>query len=273
MFEWGNELPAWRFALYCSGFLVLLTWLGIIFVRPIFRLWIGSQPGANDLVGHATSAFSLFYGLLLGLLSVATYQNLERIQGVVNNEAATLPLIYRNVAYYPEPIRSEVQYLLRDYTLYVLNEDWPAHRRGEIPQGGSHRLQTIRGELLAFEPTTKTDEILHESTLNDFDVLLEQRQQRLAGVRTAIPGAMWYAVAIGAVVNIVLLWMLNMRLRIHFLLSGLVAFFLGVMIFLIASMDNPMRGEVSASPEPFRLAYDLVMKWDEEPGIIVQQGL
>lgn len=130
--------------------------------------------------------------------------------------------------------------------------------------GGLLRLQVIEQHLLTFEPLTKTQGIVHAEALRDFNDLVANRQQRLAGVRTSIPGVMWYAVAIGAIINIVLLWMLNMRFTIHLILSGIVAFFLGVMIFLIASMDNPMRGEVSVSPEPFELAYELFMQWDEE---------
>ena len=55
-----------------------------------------------------------------------------------------------------------------------------------------------------------------------------------------------------------------MRFFTHMLLGGIVSFFLGVMIFLIASMDNPMKGEVSVPPASYRLVYDVLMAWDEE---------
>jgi hypothetical protein len=90
------------------------------------------------------------------------------------------------------------------------------------------------------------------------------RQSRLAGVRTQLPGVLWYAVAIGALINIVLICMLNMRFFTHMLLGAIVSFFLGVMIFLIASLDNPMRGEVSVSPDNYQLVYDVLMVWDED---------
>ena len=53
-----------------------------------------------------------------------------------------------------------------------------------------------------------------------------------------------------------------MRFLTHILLGGIVAFFLGVMIFLIASMDNPMRGELGVSPGVYQLVYDGVMQWE-----------
>ena len=179
-------------------------------------------------------------------------------------EAATLASLYRDAARYPEPVRSDVQAQLRDYTLYVIYKDWPAHQQGIIYKGGSNRLNMIQYSILQFQPQTPGDQILHGQTLQDFNYFVTARQNRLAGVRTAIPGVMWYTVAIGALTNIILIWMLDMRFFTHLILGGIGSFFLGVMIFLIASMDNPMKGEVSVPPASYQLVYDVLMAWDEE---------
>jgi hypothetical protein len=106
MTAWLQQLSPLPLAIVCSGAFVLLTWFGIIFVRPFLRLLLRRQPGANDLVSYTSSWFSLLYGLLLGLLAVATYQNAAQIQTSVQREAATLALLYRGSAAYPEPLRS-----------------------------------------------------------------------------------------------------------------------------------------------------------------------
>ena len=162
-------------------------------------------------------------------------------------EVSRLASLYRDAARYPDPVRSEVQALLRDYTLYVIYKDWPAHHRGLIYKGGSNRLNMIQFSILKFEPRTAGQQLLHGQTLQDFDEFVAARQSRLAGVQTAIPGVLWYAVAIGALINVILIWMLDIRFFTHMLLGGIVSFFLGVMIFLIASLDHPMQGEVSVS--------------------------
>ena len=217
-----------------------------------------------ELVGQTTAGFSLFYGLLLGLLAVAAYQNYDDVRKSAFTEAASLANMYRDATRYPEPVRSEVQELLRDYKLYVIYKDWPAHREGVIFRGGTNRLNMIQHAILKFRPRTVSDELLHAQTLADFKDFASARQSRLAGVQTAITGVLWYALAIGALINIVLIWMLDMRFFTHILLGGIVAFFLGVMIFLIASMDNPMRGELSVSPGIYQFVYDGVMRWETE---------
>ena len=138
MIAWLQQLSPFPLAVVCSGSFVLFTWFGIIFLRPFLRLLLRRQLGANDLVSYTSSWFSLLYGLLLGLLSVATYQNPTQIQTFVQREAAALALLYRGSTAYPEPLRSELQYLLRDYTLFVVNKDWPAHRGGGFRRAVRH---------------------------------------------------------------------------------------------------------------------------------------
>jgi hypothetical protein len=258
------DIPTVQLAIYCSLFFVGLTWLGLIFVKPFLRLMMGREPRNNDFVAQATAGFSLFYGLLLGLLAVAVYQNFDEVRKNVFAESSSLASLYRDAARYRDPVRSDVQALLRDYTLYVIYKDWPAHRRGAIYKGGSNRLNMIQFSILKFEPRTAGEQQLHGQTLEDFAQFVAARQSRLAGVQTAIPGVLWYAVLIGALINIVLIWMLDMRFFTHMLLGGIVSFFLGVMIFLIASMDHPMKGEVSVQPTNHQLVYDTLMLWDEE---------
>jgi hypothetical protein len=263
MIAWLQQLSPFPLALVCSGAFVLLTWFGIVFVRPFLRLPLRRQPGANDLVSYTSSWFSLLYGLLLGLLAVATYQNAAQIQTSVQREAATLALLYRGSTSYPEPLRSELQFLLRDYTLYVVHKDWPAHNEGRILQGGAARMGALVHTLETFEPTTRSQEIVLAQTFANLDALAQARIERLAGVGLTIPGVFWYVVLIGALINIVLIWMLDMRFFTHLILGGMISFFLGVMFFLLIAMDQPLRGAVSSPSTSYDLAYRVLMEPDE----------
>jgi len=263
MRDWLYDLPTEMLALYCVALLVGATWFGTLFIRPFFRLWLRNQPGSNELVSHAYAGFSLLYGLLLGLLSVAVYQNLERIQGHVGQEAANLASVYRTMGNYPQPTRGDIQELLRDHTLYVIHKDWPAQKSGRINPGGAKRLSVIERRLSEFEPQTKTQEILHSQALAGLRDLREARQSRVLGHWVAIPGVLWYVVLVGALVNILLFWLLDARLHVLLLLGGIVSFFLGIMIFLVIAMDRPTRGEVSVSTDAYQQVYDYVMRWDD----------
>jgi hypothetical protein len=57
--------------------------------------------------------------------------------------------------------------------------------------------------------------------------------------------------------------MLHMHFGSQFLLGGITALFLGFLIFLIYSLDRPLQGAISVTPDAFKTVYDQVMKWDE----------
>jgi NMT1-like family/Protein of unknown function (DUF4239) len=178
-------------------------------------------------------------------------------------EASSLSTIYRGAESYPEPLRSELRSQLRDYTPYVIEKDWPAHRNARVLVGGDHRLQAIRKTLFSYEQTPKPQEMLHGEMLHYFNTMNVSREQRLSAVSSAIPDVLWCVVIIGSLVTIVFIWMIHMDLIPQIVLGGTTAFFLGLTTFLIYAMDHPLQGGVGVGPEPFQAVYDSAMKWDE----------
>jgi hypothetical protein len=211
------------------------------------------------MVGFALSSFSVLYGLLLGLLAVAAYQNFSSLSDIVTKEAASLAALYRDVGGYPEPTRSNLQNSLRDYTRYVIDQAWPQQRAGIVPSITLDELTVIDDALLAFKPTDKREEIIHAEALRQFNNLIELRRIRLANVKTGIPHVMWWVVAIGGLLNILLICMLDMEVHVHLILGGALSVFLGIVVFLIVALDNPFRGQVSVDAEPFQLVYETLM--------------
>ena len=142
----------------------------------------------------------------------------------------------------------------------MIDKSWPLQRQGVVPTESSHLESIFVDEFLAFEPSKRSEEIVHAEALRQLNSLIELRRSRLANVTTGIPAVFWWVVAIGAIITILLLAMLDMEVHVHLILGTAVSFFLGLVIFLIAAMDHPFRGEVSVGPEPFEAIYDTLMK-------------
>jgi hypothetical protein len=261
--HWLDKLSAGQLALVFCIFFIGITWLGIVLIHPVMRRLLHRDEPSNEPIIHIAGNFGLFFAVLLGLLTITAFENTKSLRENISREASSLSAIYRSADVYPEPLRSELKAQLRDYMHYVIDKDWPAHRRGVVPQGGEHRLQVIRATLMSYEPATKTQELLHNEFLRYMGEMMVHREARMEGVEAAIPGVMWYLVIIGALLTIVFLWMLHMNLVPQIILGGFTAFFLGIMIFLVYAMDHPLQGAVSIQPESFRSVYDSVMKWDE----------
>ncbi len=259
MFYWIYDIPTWQLAILISGGFVFIYWLGSVFISPILRRLVRSTSGSNDVVGYILSSFGVFYGLLLGLIAIAAHQNYSNVEEAVAKEAIALSALYQDSTAYPEPFGQNLRWLLRDYCRYVIKYAWPLQQKGIVPEGGRVRVIAYHEKLLSFEPQTNREVIIHAETLRQFNVFFECRRMRLHSVTTSIPPVMWYVVIIGAVINLAIVWMLDMRLIAQFTLGGLLSLFLGTMMFLIAAMDNPLRGEVSVSPDAFEAVHKIMI--------------
>ncbi|MBY0586869.1 DUF4239 domain-containing protein [bacterium] len=259
MFFWIYDIPTWKLVVLVTGVFVGATWASTIFIRPILRAFIRSQSGVNDIVSYMLGSHGVYFGILIGLLALSAYDNLNSAQVQVTIESARLAAIYRDVSTYPEPFRDNLQSRLKEYTRYVIDEAWPLQRKGLIPRKGSQLVTQFHLELTKFEPKTPAQEILHAEALSAFNSFIEARRLRLYAVGNGIPMIMWYVVFIGAVTNIVLVLLLDMKLLPHLFFGAISTFFLATLIAFVAAMDNPFRGEVSISPRAFELVYEDLM--------------
>jgi hypothetical protein len=137
----------------------------------------------------------------------------------------------------------------------VIRYAWPLQRRGIVPEEGTIRVEAVQEELLAFQPTTPAEEILHAEALRQFNHFLEARRLRLFSVTSGLPPMMWYVMILGAALNLAICWLFDMRFITQLVLGGILAAYLGTMMFLIFDMNQPFRGEVSISAEPFEAIY------------------
>jgi hypothetical protein len=225
-------------------------------VRRLF----GPGTHYNDVVSYFFAGIGVFYGLALGLIAVATWENYVDIDGVVGTEAAAVASFYRDLDGYPQPLRARLEAMTRDYTKLVIDKEWPAHKKGIALEDGDALLDNLEDQVMNYEPTKEREKILQAEVLRSLDTVQEQRRLRLQAVPTGLPAALWSVVLIGAVLNVGLTYLFwTDNLTVHALLVGIMAVFVGLLIFLTAAMDNPFRGEFSISAEAFQTVLDNVM--------------
>jgi hypothetical protein len=258
---WIYDLQNWVLGVLIIAVLVGGSLAGLYATRPLVKRLLGGSSTHNDVVSYFFAGIGVFYGLALGLIAVATWENYTEIDGVVGTEAAAVASLYRDLDGYPQPMRGRLEGLMRDYTLLVITKEWPAHKQGVALEDGDTLLDHIEDQIMNFEPTKEREKVLQGEVLRSLDTVQEQRRLRLQAVPTGLPAALWSVVIIGAILNLgltYLFWVENLRL--HALLVVIMAIFIGLLIFLTAAMDNPFRGEFSVAPDAFQTVLDNVMK-------------
>ncbi len=76
-----------------------------------------------------------------------------------------------------------------------------------------------------------------------------------------LPAPLWALILLGALICIVATWFFHTEsLKMHLWMTGLMAALLGLMVYMVAVLDNPYRGAISVSPAPFERVYKQMNK-------------
>jgi len=257
---WLYDLSSWLFILVIVGFFTAFGLAGLYLTRGWVRRLHRVDHSHNDIVGFYLAGITVFYGITLGLVAVGTWDTFSDAQHKEDHEAMALGGLYHDVSAYPEPIRSELQSDLRAYTRGVIDVGWPLQRKGIVPNNASGPIDQFQKALLSFEPTTEQQKILSAEAYHAFNDLVESRRSRLNSVTAELPGPVWTMVVAGALLSIATTWFFDtVSFSMHFCMTVLFTVLIGLLIYLIASLDNPYRGRISIGPESLERVYEQIM--------------
>ena len=258
---WIYDIPTWLLGLLTVVAFNAVAVGGFYLSRPIVKRLLKESGEYNDVVSWFFAAVGVFYGLAVGLIAVATWEDFTGVDDLVGKESATLAGLYRDFDGYPPDFRKKVEGELRAYSRKIVDVEWPAHRQGLTPEDSTELLDAIENEIMAFEPKSELEKIAHAEVIHSLNEVVQARHSRMQAVGTGLPSELWAVVLIGAVLNFLLLYLFWVENRaLHVVLISLFATFVALLIFLTAAMDNPFRGEFSVSPDSIQSVVDTVMK-------------
>lgn len=263
---WVYDLPNWLFELLTIAFFVGFSLAGMLPTRGWVRR-VHVERSHNDIVGFYLAGITVLYGVTLGLLAVGAWTNYTDAEAKVAHEAAALSSLYRSLGSLQEPTRGLLQDDLRNYVRQVIDVGWPKQRRGMLPNENSVLLDKFQKDFQSFEPATEQERVLQTDISREFDELEESRSIRLDSVSMELPPPLWMLVLIGAMICIVVTWFFHMEsINMHIWMTVFLSGLLGLMVFMVAALDNPYRGKISVGPEPLERVYSRMVK----PGVMAR---
>jgi hypothetical protein len=234
---------------------------GLVFVRRGVLPRLRIRPEDSEFIGAMVQAVLVFYGLAVALIAVSVWQTYSDVSKIVSQEATALAALYRDVSGYPEPVRGQLQKELREYVSYVIHQAWPLQQRGRVPAGGVEHMNRFQAILVACDPATEGQKLLHAETLRAYNHMMLSRRMRLDAVNTGLPSVLWMVVAAGAAISLSASFFFKVEdIRLHGTLVVLLATFIGLVIFMTFALDRPFRSDLGVGPDPYQLIYDQLMK-------------
>ena len=144
---WLYEMSSLRAALLLVAFVELVSLIGLLLARRFLLPKFHYGEGINDAISGTVQAIGVFYGITVGLIAVAVWNTNSSAAGLVSKEASAIGAMYRDVSGYPPPYREELRATLREYTVWLIDESWPAQKKGQVLPRGTDEQVAERGEV------------------------------------------------------------------------------------------------------------------------------
>jgi len=255
MIDWLHEWPTPLGAGLVIACFLVPTLIGSAFLQPVIARLLRGEKDPNTPVGLLLNAFTLYYGVLLALLSIAVFDNYDKAQDTISREAASIVALYRNLSGYPEPTRTALIDTLRRYVDEETGPGWRKQQSGQASTPGTLLVDDLDRQLLGFRPDRQSGEdTLHSETLRSFGEFVVRRRLRIQAAGTSIPAIIWYVVLTGAVLNVFVLWLFDLSRTTHFVLGGVLTVFIGLVIYMVVVLDQPFRGVHGLAPDDLLIA-------------------
>jgi len=255
---WLYELSPFRQALVIIAFVEFLSIVGLLLARRYVVPRFHYSEGINDAVSGTVQAIGVFYGITVGLIAIGVWNTNSAASDLVSREASAIAMLFRDVSGYPSPAREELRTGLRDYTVFIINEAWPAQRKGQNVERGRTLIDDFQAKLQSFSPSNPSQVALHTETLRAYNNLLDYRRLRIDAVNNSgLSGTMWAVIWMGAAISIGVAYFYKIGdPKLHVVLVLLMSGFLAVVLFMITINDKPFYGTVGISSDPYKIILE-----------------
>ncbi len=249
MLDWLHNLPILPGAILVCAVFVVPTLVGSFVLQPYIARMFRGERDINTVLGFLLNAFALYFGVLLALLSIAVFENHNRAEDAVTREAAAIVKLYRDIRAYPEKTQNELSQILHRYVDEVISRGWAIQARGGVNLEEIRILNEFHRLVGEVQPTGAGDTARYSETLRALDGFVEARRLRIAAGNDAIPKIMWFVVLLGAAMNVMVIWMFDLRPITHAIIGGTISLFIGLVIYMVAVLDAPFRGALGVRPD------------------------
>ena len=257
---WAYEIPAFPLAVIMIVGIEVIALGGLVLVRRKVLPRLHYHDGVNDAVSGTVQAIGVFYGITVGLIAAGVWSTYSNANNLISQEAVAIATLYRDVSALPEPVRTTLRTELHDYTVEIIEQDWPAQRLEQTSNAGTLILDQIQANLTSFEPVSVSEQERYAAALAAFNNLVQQRRLRIDAVQGGLSPVMWSVIWIGAAISIGVGYFFYFEdIRLHAIMIALMAGFLGIVLFMIVINDRPFVGDFSLTPDSYQLILDTLM--------------
>ncbi|WP_394621708.1 hypothetical protein JNUCC0626_22260 [Lentzea sp. JNUCC 0626] len=248
-------------SIYLSGTLWVLGAAVISAVLVVITRRFGSDEVGEKNLGAGGSVFSIVAGLhavLAAFILISLFDAANGAEEQVQREANSLVAVNWSSDSLPEPAKSKVDGLIREYVSIVVDDEWPRMREGEdVGNRGWTTLNQLRETIATSAPDGGWQEDRKAEAANQLWEVYQARQERLDASGGGISPVVWLALLIGTVLSLLFPYLFGgPNLISQLLITITLSSTLILLLFAIYQLQNPFSGGVLIPPDAFSSALD-----------------
>lgn len=248
-------------SIYLSGTLWVLGAAAISAVLVVISRRFGSEEVGEKNLGAGGSVFSIVAGLhavLAAFILISLFDSANGAEEQVQKEANALVAVDWSSDSLPDPAKSKVDELIRDYVSTVVDDEWPRMRDGEeIGNQGWATLNQLRDTISTAAPDGGWQEDRKAEAANQLWEVYQARQERLDAADNGVNPVVWLALLIGTGLSLLFPYLFGgPTLTSQLLITITLTSTLVLLLFAIYQLQNPFSGGVLIPPDAFSSALD-----------------
>lgn len=246
-------MPIWLLVVLAVAVAILVA-VGSILVAN--RILDSAGTEHNSAISPFITVVGLVYGALLGFTVVVSWQQFSSAGAVVADEASRLTTMYGQTVAMPEPERTQMRQLLRQYATSVAGPEWDKQGGDGTGDGGRNAI-TGMYRVIGSQPDVASSPI-NGAFLSQLSALASDRATRMIDAKPRIPPLLFAALIFGGTVLVTLTGFLRMGSTIgHIMVSSAIAVLLGLLLCIVFSLDHPFGSQRGITPAPFQHALQV----------------
>ena len=211
----------------------------------------------NELVRICSSLTGGLYGLLLAFIVVTAWQNYSGASTHIEDEISALSNIMRDSGGLPDEVRVPVREDTLAYAQLVVDREWASLEHGDPDLESRRMYERIWDHLYDYEPSSGAQGTFFGTVVDRMNEVGRARRLRIYSSRSDVPSLLWVLIGVGGVMTVFLLYLYRAgKVKAQAIMVGVVAGFIGFVVFLIYTLDNPFARDLKLSTQPFTYFID-----------------
>jgi hypothetical protein len=248
------QLPPFVLLVACMLLFALVGGLGTYLFKKVRIKYARSH---NEIVGYVFVILGGFYALLLGFVVLFVWDALNQAQNNADREGSLAMGLYRNIKYFPDS--NQVKPLMNSYLIYVhsvAEQEYPAMEQMKELNGLNRK--SFNGVFKQMEKIESKDPRV-DQMLRQLNELATYRALRQMSYASEIPSEIWVPLFLGAFIILFCSMLVHMEsIRIHILVNTLLAAFIGLVIYIIITIDHPFTGSMRIKADEYMIILKMV---------------